>query len=147
MRLAVAFGPIEARGQERRFILGVGNPFDRRRVLKRPIGPELAESSFADPMPQFGLVVGEEEERRRGRPFLAHEQQRSLRRQEQERRGRAVGRRVNLVVQPLAERPVADPVVVLDAEDEAPRAAGPPGRSRGTSLGGSNTRPCRASRD
>ena len=120
MRLAITLGPVEVRGEEGRLILRIRNPIERRRLLKRPIRSELAESSLADPVPQLRLVVGEEEERRRGRPFLAHEEQGGLRRQQQQRRGRAIGRRVDLVIQPLAERPVADPVVVLDAEDEAP---------------------------
>src|SRR5262249_22605894 len=67
-----------------------------------------------------------------GGPFLAHEQKRCGRRAEQQGRGSTPRGEVDLVVQPLAEDPVADLVVVLQTDDEAARrqaggirAAGP----------------------
>jgi hypothetical protein len=66
-------------------------------------------------------VVGEEEERRRRRPLLPHEEERRLRRAQEQHRGGAVRGGIDLVVQALAEGAVADLVVVLQEEDEAPR--------------------------
>ena len=54
--------------------------------------------------------------------------------------GGAVGGRVDLVVQPLAQRPVADPVVVLDEEDEPARGEAGRVGARGGSPGRSSTR-------
>ena len=99
---------------------------------------ELAAPTLGDQPSQRLIMVREEEERRRRRPFLPHEEQRRLGRGEQQRQRRAVRRRVDRVVQPVAERPVADLVVVLQADDEARAAARRRGRCRAA-------RPCRRS--
>ena len=50
--------------------------------------------------------------------------------QQQQDRGGAVGGEIDLMVQPLAERAVADLVVVLQADDEALAARFRPDRCR-----------------
>jgi hypothetical protein len=63
VRLALPFGPVEARGEEGGLILGIGDALERRWLLEGEVVTELAESSLADAPTQIGLVVREIEER------------------------------------------------------------------------------------
>ena len=99
---------------------------------------ELAVTAGRDQGAELGVVVGEEQERRRGRPFLTHEEQRRHRQEEQQRRGQAVGVDFRVVAEPGAERAVADLVVILDAVDErlgGQRVGGAAARSPGAGVG------------
>ncbi|CAJ5431243.1 Uncharacterised protein [Burkholderia pseudomallei] len=66
-------------------------------------------------------MIGEELERLRRAAFLAHEQQRNLRRKQRERARRAQRVVVHERAQPLAECAVADLIVVLQERDERAR--------------------------
>src|SRR5205823_12097235 len=69
---------------ERLVCLRIGNALGRAgRAESRKI-PELASSSLDDLASEIRLEVGEEQKRRAGRPFLAHEKQRRHRRHEQD---------------------------------------------------------------
>ena len=108
----LALGPVEDGRAERGLGLRVGHlAGEAGEVL------ELALAAGRDERAELVVVVGEERERGRRRPLLAHEQERRFgRHQEERRRGPERGRR-DLVVQARPRRPVADLVVVLDADD------------------------------
>src|SRR5262249_52461168 len=90
---------------------------------------ELLAAALRDRAAELGLVVGEVQKGARGGELLAHEQQRRLGREQQQRRRGAVERGRDEVGEPLAQGAVADLVVVLGREDEGARrrAAGPRG--------------------
>ena len=69
------------------------------------------------------MKIAEERERPVRSPFLAHEQQRRHRREQRDRQRRLQRARIGLRRQPLAERPIADLVVVLQEIDERQSAA------------------------
>ena len=92
MRRALGLGPVEHRQAEGLL---------RRRIGDLPLAVllgegfevrELAPAPVADGARQLRIVreIDEEQEGRRGRPFLAHEEQRDLRREQQRRRARAL---------------------------------------------------------
>ncbi|VWC50302.1 hypothetical protein BLA6863_07811 [Burkholderia lata] len=84
-------------------------------------GRELATPAFAHRVGKRAAIVGEELERLRAAVFLAHEQQRDRRREQQQRGRRAHRVFVRERAQPFAERAVADLVVVLQECDERGR--------------------------
>src|SRR5438552_3003329 len=67
------------------------------------------------------VVVGEEKERSTRRPILAHEQERRGGRTQQQGRGRSIGGQIDLMMEPIAQCPVADLIVVLQTVDESTR--------------------------
>ena len=105
----------------------IGNALARGRVGETGEAGELAPPAFGHGAGQFGAEVAEEQERLGGGEFLAHEQQRRLRREQQHGRDGFHHRRGGEVAQALAEGAVADLVVVLQEIDERQQAAG--GRS------------------
>ena len=109
---------------------GSGIVSRRLGVLERAEVAELAAAALGHDLAEFLVVVGEVLERARRGPLLALEEQGGLRQAQQQGARGAVRGQVDLVVQAVAQRPVADLVVVLEADVERPRAAGPPGRSR-----------------
>ena len=66
-------------------------------------------------------MIGKEEEWRAGHPLLAHKQERRCRRTQQQGRGRAISGRVDLMMQALAQGPVADLIVVLQTVHKSAR--------------------------
>jgi hypothetical protein len=104
---------VELRAEERLARLRVGH------VSRETLEPlELALAPLARRLgDRLVDVVGEELERRALVPLLAHEEERRARGEERHRRGDAE----RVLGQPVAERAVADLVVVLRADDEAPR--------------------------
>ena len=96
------------------------------RVAHRRIGErlelgELAAPPLAHRIGQRTLEVAEEEEGCLGPPLLAHEEQRHLRAEQQHGLQRLDGLGPRQHGEPLAHRPVADLVVVLDEVDEGLR--------------------------
>jgi hypothetical protein len=79
---------------------------------------ELAPPAFGDGPAELARETCEEQEGPRLAPVLAHEHERDVRREEQDRGERVVRGRVGQRDQPLAERPVAGLVVVLEEVDE-----------------------------
>ena len=118
VRLALYLVPAQAAAQERLGTLRIRNRRAADRVGERRERAELLTPPLGDLVPELLAVIGEEQERRRGRPLLTHEQQRRVRHEQQQRAERAERRRVHLVVQPRAVRAVADLIVVLDAHHE-----------------------------
>ena len=121
MRLAGALLPVETAPAERRLRLRVRDALARFPARERREGRKLAAASFGHESPQALVVVGEVLERARCPPLLSHEQQRCFGREQEQHGGRAPLGGVDLVVQPLAHRPVADLVVVLQEHDEVAR--------------------------
>ncbi len=115
------FLPVELGGVERRLRLRVGDALDARLVAERREALELLAPALGHEPAEFLVVIGEIEERRRGRPFLALENQRRVRREAQQRARRPVRLRAARGREPFAERPVADLIVVGDAITERVR--------------------------
>ena len=108
----VALVPVEPAPLERGRVLRVGHlAAEAGEVL------ELRLPARAHERAELGVVIGEELERRGRGPLLAHEQERQLGREEQERARRAVRAGSADVVSRSPAGPVADLVVVLDADD------------------------------
>src|SRR5919198_2896457 len=87
---------------------GIGEPVESRKLLS---------SAYRDEPAQVHVMVGKELKAAAGGPFLAHEQQGCLGKEQQQRTQRAVERSIDLMVEPAAERAVSDLIVVLEAED------------------------------
>ena len=128
MRRVLRFRPIDLRPFECRAIRRIGNRLRHLRIREGLEALELAAATVTHRFREVGLVleVDEELERRRGSPFLAHEHQGNLRREQKEclRQGEALRR--NEVRKALAEGAVADLVVVLQECDEGRSGAGVP---------------------
>ncbi len=121
VRVRVALDEIELAALECLGITGIGK--QRLHVARRHAGKlahELAPA-FAHRGGELGLVVGEERERARGRELLPLEKQRRGRREEQQRRDRAISSRSGELMDAQAEGGVRDLVVVLDVVDEPRR--------------------------
>ena len=100
---------------------GSGNWRASRRIGKLRKAGKFPAPAFAHGLGQLRLVVGEKQERRGLARLLAHEDQRNLR-AEQLQRGRRFERaRVRECGQPLAERAIADLIVILQEHDERGR--------------------------
>src|SRR5580658_10096829 len=79
---------------------------------------EFATASFAYGIRQIACVVGEEQERLIRAKLFVHEQQRNLRREQQQARGGPQRIWWAQLAQALAERAVADLIVVLQKHHE-----------------------------
>ena len=115
---------------------GMGRPVDRRPVergaehglLRQWIGHVLAallvrlgklfSPPVADRVGKLALKIAEERKRPPRAPFVAHEHQRRRRREQRDGKRRLQRRRRREHRQPLAQRAVADLVVVLQEIDE-----------------------------
>lgn len=111
----------ERRAGERRRVVRVGNRVAMGGIGERGEGGEFAAAAFAHRCGERAAMIGEELERLRRAAFLAHEQQRNLRRKQRERARRAQRVVVHERAQPLAECAVADLIVVLQERDERAR--------------------------
>src|SRR5207244_9172325 len=80
----------------------------------------LLAAAGRNQLAQLRVVVGEVEKGRRGRELLALEEQDRLGAEQQRGRGEQIAPAVHQLAQPLAEGAIADLVVVLGAEQEAP---------------------------
>ena len=82
----------------------------------------FAETSLAPALPdrlrQIGAEIAKKRKRLRRVPLLSHEQHGNLRQQQVNRRHRAHRLRATWRAQPVANRPVADLIVILDERDE-----------------------------
>ena len=113
--------PIELRGLECGERIRVGNPLAVLGIAEGPPPAELVAPALAHLARQLAMKVGEEAEGMRLAPLLAHEEQRD-RGAEQQNGGQGRDRRRRgEALEPLAERAVADLVVVLQAIDEGRR--------------------------
>ncbi len=119
--LGIDPAPVELRRQERLFWRSdrASSPPARDRRIELGEAREFLTTSVADGFRQFAFEIAEERERLLRPPFLAHEQHRRLRQEEIDARERPDSRRGGKRGQPLAERAVADLVVVLDEGDES----------------------------
>src|SRR5262249_14297439 len=79
---------------------------------------EFLAAQRGDRSPEFTGKIGKEVERAPFAPFLAHKQQWNVRAEQQERSEKIDRARIHERGQPLAKRPVADLVVVLQKVDE-----------------------------
>ena len=108
-------GPAALEGRER---VGIGDRFGRLAVVEAGEGRELAPPPFAHRLGQLAVMVGEEQEGRAAAALLAHEDQRDLRAEELQGDRGLERRGIDALDQPVAERPVADLVVVLQEQHE-----------------------------
>ena len=151
MRRLRRFAPVQARAGEGGGVERVGWSFPFRKQ-----GRELDPPAGAHLLRELSGKIAEEQERRPGAPFLAHEQQRHLRAQQQEGLTGAHGLGRCQRGQSFAESAVADLVVVLEEADErrgrqvgrrlAARRAARVGRRLaliGETLGQGAPQPCR----
>ena len=113
--------PVEPARAKGLGVLRVRDPLAGGRARERGEGRVLPAPSLDHPRSEPFVVVREEEERARGRPLLAHEEQRHFRSGEQQHARRAPDRGLDLMMQPFPVGAVAHLVVVLRIEDEAPR--------------------------
>src|SRR6185437_6558879 len=106
-------GPTQASGGERRFGLRISHLHTRRETVVTP-------ATTANILDQAAIVEGTEEGKRVFLAvFFAHEQQRQVRRQQHQTGGEPLFRGTNQRGEAIAVRPIADVIVVLDADDEA----------------------------
>ena len=120
--------PLEARALEGCGVLRIGN-----------VGPtefgELAEASLGDSLLDDGVVEAGEELKGRGLiVLLAHEQERGVRREQQERGGEFARAGGDEGGEALAKGAVADLIVILDADDLRGQRESGGGGSAGTAL-------------
>ncbi|MDR8969313.1 hypothetical protein FEP58_05702 [Burkholderia multivorans] len=115
-------GPfVQRRAREGRRVVRIRNRVAMRGIGERRKRGEFAAAALAYGVGERAAIVGEELERLRAAVFFAHEQQRDLRRQQQQRGQRAQRVVVRERAQPLAERAIADLVVVLQERHERGR--------------------------
>ena len=107
----------------------------RRHISHRPRRYSSAPA-LAHGFGEVALEIAEERKRRFRAPFLAHEQHRDHRRQQGDRQRGFDRLRLALAFEPVAERAVADLVVVLQEIDEG-------GRGQSLPLGSPRGRPPR----
>src|SRR6516225_11660521 len=112
----VELGHLEGRRQGR-----VGDALARRRIAEFGVLRKLATPPFAHSIRQTRLEIAEEQKRRRARPFLAHEQERNLRRQQNDRDASVQRWLGSSGRQPGSAWLVADMVVVLQECDQSRR--------------------------
>jgi len=112
----VELGPFEGRGQGR-----VGDALARRRSAEFGVLGKLASPPFAHSVRETRLKIAKEQKRLVARPFLAHEQERDLRRQQND--GDAgMQRRLGCACRESGpERLVADMIMVLQERDQSRR--------------------------
>ena len=92
---------------------------------------EFPSPSLGHFLTQVRLEVGEELERRAGRPFLPHEHERRHGRCQQERDRSTPRRRIGCMVKPVAEGAIPNLIVILNTDDRsAHRDAGRIGPAR-----------------
>src|SRR5690242_6695330 len=82
---------------------------------------ELAPAAFADSIGQRAMMIGEELEGRAAEALLAHEQQGNVRAEKLQCRRRAQSRGMGERRQAVAERAIADLIVVLQEKNEGGR--------------------------
>ena len=109
------FVPVEFGSNERLFRLRVGDARHGLRVRETREAGELLAPALGDEAAEFGVVVREVQERRRGHPLLPLEDDRDVRREAEQRARRPVALGAATGVQALAEGAVAHLVVVGDA--------------------------------
>src|SRR5438552_12281026 len=112
----VGLGPVERGSLERALGERIG-----QLALEALEAGELLAPALAHRLAQLAVEIAEEEKRLAAAPLLAHEDQRRRRRQELDGRQRLYFPLVGKAQQPLAQRAVADLVVVLQEVDEARR--------------------------
>ena len=113
--------PVQSRRLEGRERVRIRNVRPRRFAGELGKLPELAPAALAHGVRHLVVEIGEKAERLRRAPFLAHEQERNVGREQEHRLhglDRAVLRKVR---DAFAERAVADLIVVLDERDECGR--------------------------
>ncbi len=121
VRWLLALGPAWHRLLERLASVGIRDRLAACRVGERGEMLKLAAASLAHQLRQLRIVVGEEQEGRLRAPLLAHEQHRDERAEQQQRGGRPQRLGVGQGREPVAERAIADLVVVLQADHEGRR--------------------------
>ena len=113
--LAIGRRPAAFEGFRR---IGIGNRVGGLAGLETLEARELATPPFAHGLRELAVMVGEVEEGRAAGALLAHEDQRDLRAQQLQGDGRLQRLGIGVVHQTVAERAVADLVVVLQEEHE-----------------------------
>src|SRR6516165_7950422 len=111
--------PAQATGKKGGGILRIGNSIPFLRISEGGKMPELAAAALRHLPAQLFTVIGKEKERGAGGPFLPHEQHGSLRAAKEQGRGGPKCRRLNLMMEALAEGPISHLVMVLKAKKEA----------------------------
>src|SRR4029077_14163045 len=101
--------------------VGVGNLRQIFGIGKSGKAGKFATPAFPYSLGEIGIVVGEEQERRGTRRFLAHEYERNLRTQQLQRNRGLERRRFGKCREALAKGAVADLIVVLQKQDERRR--------------------------
>ena len=116
--VGVDLAPRELRGEEGRFGKRIRNFGDAAVIGEFREAGELLAPSLSHGFRKVALEIAEEQERLARAPLLAHEQHRDLRQKEGNARQRPHHPRRRQDAQTLAERPVADLVVVLEEGHE-----------------------------
>src|SRR5262249_30047048 len=119
MRLSVPFFPNQFTGLKCGFRLRIGNELANNRVRKGGEVLEFFATTLGDHLPQAFLMIGEEQERRARRPLLTHEQQWCRGTTQQQGRHCPIGSEIDLMMKSIAERSVADLIMVLQAVNES----------------------------
>jgi hypothetical protein len=118
----LALLPAQLRRLERRGSPGIGESArGRDGIGECREARELGTPSLADRGGEVGAEIAEEQERRRRRPLLAHEEHRHLRGEQQARERRALPRRIRERMNALAERAISHLVVRLQERHERGR--------------------------
>src|ERR1700687_896640 len=118
------FAPDKLASFECRLVVWIGDGRLQRGTGKAREARELIFSALRYRQRQLGAEIAEEEEWRRRRKFLAHEQERRGGREQDAGDRGAQRARVGDLSNALAERPVANLVMGLQKRDEGVRRAG-----------------------
>src|SRR5215831_16767464 len=118
MRRRLKHAPIKRRGGKGGGSIGMRDDSARRCLRESSPTLEFLAAQRGDRSPEFTGKIGKEVERAPFAPFLAHKQQWNVRAEQQERSEKIDRARIHERGQPLAKRPVADLVVVLQKVDE-----------------------------
>src|SRR5262249_13738923 len=113
MRFLGPFLPAQATGKEGGRVLGIGNSIPGLGIREGGEMPELAAATFRHLPAQLFMMIGEEKEWAAGSPFLPHEQHRGLRTAKEQGRGGPICRRLDLMMEALAESTVSHLIMVL----------------------------------
>src|SRR5678815_2832119 len=119
--VALSLAPVQLRAEEGRLLVRCRDQLLRGLVRERAKLAEELAPTFVDQRRELSVVISKEHEARGSGEFLAHEQHRRLRSEQRQCHQRAIAARRGLCMHAIAEKRVADLVVVLQKGDQRPR--------------------------
>src|SRR3954454_1648928 len=120
-RVSLALSPVQLRTSECRFRLGIGNRIGHIAAPESPQTGKFLPPPLCDELAELIVVIGEKEKRGRSQKLLTHKEQNRLGQEQEQRRRGGIAVTIDIVMQALTERLIADLIVVLDAEHETAR--------------------------